>query len=72
MDGPLVCVCGAEYRAFRTGLTFSDVRQMMRVGSNNPNDWRNKRRHGVLGYWRELKLQLWHMEHGECTQRLAS
>ncbi len=31
-------------------------------------EWRNKRRRGVLGFWRELKLQLWDQLHGGCVQ----
>lgn len=49
------------YDKFRTGLTFEDVRQMLRQSEkhrarhNAPHD----RRHTVLGYWHELKMQLY-------------
>jgi len=58
--------CGASYAAFRTGLTFSDVSMMMFVGDSDPETWRNRGRHGVLGYWRELKLGLWALHRGGC------
>lgn len=40
------------YAEFRTGLTFRDVYHMI---------WQRqwKRRNGVLGYWRQLKLELY-------------
>lgn len=49
------------YDKFRTGLSFEDVRQMLRQSEkhrsrhNAPHD----RRHTVLGYWHELKMQLY-------------
>jgi hypothetical protein len=63
------CICGAEYGCFRTGQTFATVRKMM---YNDPHPehggWRQKRRHGVLGYWREEKLRMWDSVHGYCEQ----
>jgi hypothetical protein len=47
------------YAEFRTGLTYRDVYHMLWSGSDDPRDWRYKRRHTVLGFWRQLKLQLW-------------
>jgi hypothetical protein len=49
----------AAYRAFRTGLTFADVRQMLWSCSDDPKDWPNVTRHTVLGLWRQLKLEMW-------------
>jgi len=49
------------YRQFRTGLTFADVREMLRGSEKHrsrhgsPQD----RRRTVLGFWHELKLQLY-------------
>lgn len=46
---------------FRTGLAFEDVRQMLRL-SEKHRDKHNSlhdRRHTVLGYWHELKLELY-------------
>jgi hypothetical protein len=63
------------YEAFRTGLTFKDVYDMVWSYSNDPKDWpkgtaspkpgkRKKktagRRHTVLGKWREIKLEMWY------------
>lgn len=48
------------YDEFRTGLTFREVRSMMRVGGDDSSRWRQLRRHSVLGFWRELKLAMWH------------
>lgn len=52
-DGPIA------YDDFRTGLTFREVRQMLWVHSDDPRDWKYKRRRTVLGMWRQLKLQLY-------------
>lgn len=48
-----------NYSDFRTGLTFGQVRQMLWVGSEDPKDWRYKRRGTVLGFWHQLKQQLY-------------
>lgn len=47
------------FEQFRTGLTFADVRQMLWVNSEDTADFKHKRRGTVLGYWRQLKLQMW-------------
>lgn len=52
-DGPLT------YDEFRTGLTFREVRRMLWVNNDDPATWRYKRRRTVLGFWHQLKLQLW-------------
>lgn len=51
--------CGLCYGAFRTGLTFKDVYHMI---WNRPH----KRRHGVLGAWRELKRSMWREHLDRC------
>ena len=48
-----------EYDAFRTGLTYRDVRRMLWSPSTDPTTWRYKRRHTVLGVWRSLKLAMY-------------
>ena len=48
------------YDRFRTGLSYSAVWEMMRNESEDPKDWRYKRRGTVLGMWHELKLQMYH------------
>jgi len=57
--------CGLEYRNFRTGLGFADVREMLWVDSDDPKEWRYKRRHTVLGLWHAIKIEMWlsHVHH---------
>jgi hypothetical protein len=47
------------YEEFRTGLTFGAVRQMLWVHNDDPKTWRYKRRRTVLGFWHQLKQQLY-------------
>lgn len=63
---PAACPCGCTYDAFRTGLSFAVVRSLMRVSDDDPRRWRQKRRSGVLGFWHELKVQLWYSHLGDC------
>lgn len=51
--------CQLTYKAFRTGLTFSEVRNMYWVNSSDSKDWKYKRRNTVLGKWREIKIEMW-------------
>jgi hypothetical protein len=50
-------------------MSFADVRRMMwdQEDRNRPGWWRQKRRSGVLGYMRELKIHAWDMVHGYCV-----
>lgn len=41
------------YDKFKTGLTYRDVYNMLRYSD------RHKRRNSVLGFWHEIKLQLY-------------
>lgn len=66
MNRRKVCSCGERYDRFRTGLTFAAVKQLMYVGSDDPTQWRHKGRKAVLGYWTELKRQLWDERHQAC------
>jgi len=43
------------YDHFRTGLTYGEVYQMLKHGKKHSQ----KRRGSVLGFWHELKLQLY-------------
>jgi predicted dehydrogenase len=49
-------------------MNFADVRRMLwdQEDRNRPGWWRQKRRHGVLGYMRELKIHAWDVMHGYC------
>jgi hypothetical protein len=51
--------CGLDYDRFRTGLSFAEIVGMLWVDSPDPRDWRYKRRNTVLGFWRQLKLEMW-------------
>lgn len=64
--GPVECpVCGITYGAFRSGLTFESAQQMMKTHSQG--EYRNIRRHGVLGFMREFKLLAWEYHVGLCV-----
>lgn len=67
---PAPCACGATYEDFRLGMSFGDVRKMMwdQEDPSRPGWWRQKRRHCVLGYARELKLHFWDLMHGACAE----
>ena len=71
---PQPCVCGCTYDTFRLGMSFSEVRRMMwnQEDKNRPGWWRQKRRHGVLGYARELKLHAWDSVHGYCEAAMGA
>lgn len=60
--------CGLEYNDFRTGMTFADVRALLWVSNSDPSTWRHKRRHTVLGLWREIKLNLWEQHLDMCGE----
>jgi hypothetical protein len=44
-----------KYDEFRTGLTYHDVYMMLKHSEKHSH----KRRRSVLGFWHELKLQLY-------------
>lgn len=69
MAAPLDCICGQRYADFRTGLTFGNVRAMMFTASEDRKDWRQKRRRCVLGYWHELKREMYLLHHQHCEER---
>jgi hypothetical protein len=60
--------CGLNYRKLRTGLKYLDVYTMLMDYSDDPADWKNKRRGTVLGKWHEFKKQMWshHVDEGGC------
>ncbi len=56
----MICpYCNLHYNDFKTGLTFQAVYDMI-----YHRQW--KRRHGVLGYWRQLKLEMFEQHKKEC------
>ena len=60
--------CGMTYEKFRTGATFGEVAQMLWVDNPDPSTWRQKTRHTVLGFWRELKLRMWDEHKALCEE----
>lgn len=66
--GPRECPgCRLVYNRFSTGLTFAEVKQLMKSNSDDPRRWRYRRRPGVLGYWRQLKTGYWNHHVGACA-----
>jgi hypothetical protein len=65
---PRPCVCGATYEEHRLGMSFADVRRMMwdQEDPNRPGWWRQKRRHCVLGFMKELKTHSFYALHSYC------
>lgn len=62
-----------EYEQFRTNLTYGQVYQMLWSNSDDPKDWKYKRRGTVLGFWHQLKQQLYQqmlerIEHGDTIE----
>lgn len=47
------------YDKFRTGLTYDDVKAMFYDNSDDPKDWKYKRRGTVLGKWHQIKMELY-------------
>lgn len=58
-DPPDCEYCGARYRDMKTGLDFQAVKDMLWVEDPDPDRWRHKGRHSVLGLWYEIKRQMW-------------
>lgn len=71
---PQPCACGCTYQEFRLGMSFADVRRMMwdQEDKNRPGWWRQKRRHGVLGFMRELKIHSFYAVHQYCLMEAAA
>jgi len=58
-DPPPCPVCGLEYRDLDTGLDYQAVFDLLWVADNDPQLWRHKGRHSVLGLWHEIKQSMW-------------
>lgn len=50
--------CGVTYGTFRTGLNYHAVHELLKDYSEDPRDWRYKRRGTVLGKWHQIKKEL--------------
>jgi len=54
--------CEESYNDFRTGLTFKDVRQILKHESKikyNKGEYMFITRHTVLGRWHQIKKQMY-------------
>lgn len=47
------------YDAFKTGLCYRDVWEMLRDDSEDRTKWRYKRRGVVLWHWHKLKIEMY-------------
>lgn len=61
--------CGLKYRDLRTGHTYESVWLCLSDNSDDPADWRYKRRGTVLGHWHQLKQEAWRKHLSECEQQ---
>ena len=70
---PQPCACGCTYAEHRLGMTFAEVRRMMwdQEDKDRPGWFRQKRRHGVLGFMRELKIHSFYAVHQYCLEMTA-
>ena len=53
-----------SYGEFKTGFRYYDVYLM--IDGLNPEIWKYKRRGTVLGFWHQLKKELWNRHLDEC------
>ena len=53
--------CGLTYEDFKTGFTYRDIYYMI-----YDRQW--KRRNGVLGYWRQIKKEMFEQHIIECEK----
>lgn len=47
------------YDKFRTHLTYRVVYGMLMDFSDDPKEWRYKKKGTVLGFWHQLKMEMW-------------
>lgn len=63
-----ICLCQIEYKDFKTGFTFNDVRQLLWKESQQKREKENHymfiTRHTILGRWHEIKKRMW-KEHSD-------
>jgi len=58
-DPPDCEYCGLKYKDLKTGLDFQMVKDMLWIADEDPDRWRHKGRHSVLGLWFEIKRSMW-------------
>lgn len=68
------CVCGVRYDDFRTGMTFKSVRRLIISihWCTKKDHVKYGRRNGTLGYWHELKWNLWESHVLSCESVLGA
>jgi len=60
-------VCGMLYADFKTGLTYQDIYDLRWREDADSSTWLYKRRHTILGSWREIKQALWAQHLNNCA-----
>lgn len=72
-NGRTCPTCGITYGDFRCLLvtTYREAFECLMDGSEDPADWRYKRRGTVLGYWHMIKLQEWEQHIKDCEEAAA-
>jgi len=60
-------MCGLKYKDFRTGETFQSIKDSLWVASDDPKDWKYKRKSTILGKWHQFKVQMWNDHLGQCN-----
>lgn len=63
--------CALRYGHMRTGLTYGQVYEMLKSYSDDPCEWRYKRRGTVLGKWHQIKQEYWAWHLAECERQHA-
>ncbi len=66
--GKVCRACGEKYDRMTTGMTFTEVRNLIITIGTDRKTGKTKygRRSGVLGFWHELKVQQWEQHLGLC------
>jgi len=64
------------YHNFRTGLTYQEVSDMVWSHSDDPVTWplahHTRRRHAVLGKWKQIKQELYRQYTENMTEQTAT
>lgn len=69
-NGDQCPTCGMTYGDFRCPLitTYREAFECLMDGSDDPSEWRYKRRRTVLGYWHMCKKQAWEQHKIDCAE----
>jgi hypothetical protein len=69
-NGDRCPTCGMTYGDFRCPLitTYREAFECLMDGSDDPSEWRYKRRRTVLGYWHMCKKQDWEQHKRDCEE----